>query len=81
MTVTTKKGKRHPKDTIVLYNGKVISPYDMIQILILFWNNEDTIRPSSDKGAKMLFELINEAFEKREITDEMVWRYSLTRTK
>lgn len=50
-----------------------------MKILILFWNNEDTIRPPPDKGAKMLLELINEVFETRELTDDIVRKYSLIR--
>ena len=79
MTITTKKGKRHPKDTIILYNGKVISPYEMIEILILFWNNEDIINPPPKRGGKMLLDLINEVFETRELTDEIVLKYNLTK--
>ena len=79
MTITTTKGHRHPKDIVIHYNDKVISPYELMEILILFWNNEDTIRPPPDKGAKMMLELIEEVFETRELTDEIVQKYHLTK--
>ena len=50
-----------------------------MQILILFWNNEDTIHPPPDKGAKMMLELIEEVFETRELTDEIIQKYHLTK--
>ena len=51
----------------------------MIKILILFWNNEDTINPPPKRGGKMLLDLINEVFETRELTDEIILKYNLTK--
>ncbi len=79
MTITTSKGHRHPDDIIIHYNGKPISMYDIAQILLLLWKNEDTLHKPPEQGAKMSLNLINEIFQTRELTDEILKKYHMTR--
>jgi len=78
MSISTSKGKRHPDDIIIKYNDLPISMIEIAKILLLLWENEDKRHPPPKKGAKMSLEFINELFETRELTNEILRKYHLT---
>ncbi len=78
MSISTSKGKRHPDDIIIKYNDLPISMMEIAKILLLLWDNEDKLHPPPRKGAKMSLEFINELFETRKLTDELLKKYYLT---
>jgi hypothetical protein len=83
MTITTEKGTRTTKwsdeDIIIKYNEIPISFKEVGQILLLLWENEDKRYPPNQglRGAKMSLDFINELFETRKVTDEMLEKYHL----
>jgi len=83
MTISTKKGTRKTKwsdeDIIIKYNEIPISFREVGQILLLLWENEDRRFPPEQglRGAKMSLDFINELFETRELTDELLRKYKL----
>ncbi|HYL72540.1 MAG TPA: hypothetical protein VES63_00035 [Candidatus Acidoferrum sp.] len=78
MSISTSKGKRHPDDIIIKYNDLPISMMEIAKILLLLWDNEDKLHPPPRKGAKMSLEFINDLFEARKLTDELLKKYHLT---
>lgn len=79
LTITISKGHRHPDDIIINYNGKPISIYEIAEILLLLWKNEDKLHPSPELGAKMLLNFINEIFQTRQLSDELLRKYHISR--
>ena len=76
MTIGTDKGRKSPDDIIIKYNELPISFVEIAKILLLLWDNEDRNYPHG-KGAKMSLNFINELFEKRELTDDLLRKYKL----
>jgi len=81
MTISTKKGDRYDEDIIVKYNELPISFREIGKLLLLLWENEDRRYPPSKgkRGAKMSLDFINELFETRKLTDELLKKYLLMR--
>ena len=79
MTITTDKGTKGDGDEIIKYHELPITMFEMGQLLLKLWNNEDKIYPPSKgyKGAQMSKDFFEEIFQKREITDDMMRRYKL----
>jgi len=79
MTISTDKGKKGPDDIIIKYNELPISFREVGQVLLLLWANEDRLYPPSKgfRGAGMSLDFINELFETRELTDDLLRKYKL----
>ena len=79
MTITTENGKKGDGDKIIKYNELPITMLEIGQLLLILWKNEDTIYPPSKgyKGAQMSKDFLDEVFQKRDITDDMLRRYKL----
>ena len=77
MTITSEKGTRSEGDRIIKWNNSPLSVRDLSKILLLMWENEDRRHLPPQRGAKMLLDFINELFDKREITPDMIKRYML----
>ena len=67
-------------DKIILFNDKPIDMYKMAKILLLIWDNEDRKNPKPRLGAKYTKNFIDELFEKRELTDELLAKYKVTKS-
>ncbi|MBM3910159.1 MAG: hypothetical protein FJ356_00745 [Thaumarchaeota archaeon] len=78
MCISKTKGTRYPGDIIIRYNELPISMIEIAKILLLLWENEDKRHPPPKKGAKMSLGFINELFETRKLTDELLRKYNLT---
>lgn len=79
MTISTDQGKKSPDDIIIKYNELPISFREVGQILLLLWENEDRLYPPEKgyRGAKMSLDFINELFQTRELTDDLLRKYHL----
>lgn len=79
MTISTDKGTKGPEDIIIKYNELPITFKEIGQILLMLWENEDKLYPPSDgfQGAKMSLNFINELFDTRTMTDDLLKRYFL----
>lgn len=78
MTITTDKGTKGEGDEIIKYNEIPITIIDIGKLLIKLWNNEDKIHPPPRfRGGQMSKDFLDEVFQKREITDDMLRRYKL----
>jgi len=78
MTISTDKGKKGPDDVIIKYNGLPISFIEIAKVLLILWENEDNLYPPPKlRGAGMSMDFINELFEKRELTDDLLRKYHL----
>jgi len=76
--ITSEKGTKGDGDVIVKYNQVPITILEIGTILMKLWNNEDKIYPHPRfKGAQMSKDFLDEIFQKREITDEMLQKYKL----
>ena len=82
MTISEDKGRKSDDDVIIKYNDLPISILEVGKLLLKLWENEDRLyRPPQFKGAQMSKDFIDELFEKREITDEMLRKYKLGKYK
>jgi len=79
MTITFDKGSKGDGDQIIKYNELPITILEIGKLLLKLWENEDIIYPPSKGflGGKMSKNFLDELFEKREITDDMLRRYKL----
>lgn len=78
--ITTERGAKGEGDMIVKYNQVPISILEIGTILLKLWNNEDKIYPHPRfKGAQMSKDFLDEIFQKRKITDDMLQKYKLGR--
>ena len=51
---------------------------EIAKLLLLLWDNEDKLYPPPRfRGAQMSKDFINELFEKRELTEELLKKYKL----
>jgi len=82
LTITSDKGTKGEGDEIIKYNELPISMIEIGKLLLKLWDNEDKIYPPPRyRGAKMSKDFIDELFEKREMTDDLLRRYKLGRYK
>lgn len=80
MCITTISGGRNTNDDIIiLYNEKPINIYQIAKILILLWDNEDRKNPPPREGAKYTKRFIDELFEQRKLTDELLAKYKISK--
>lgn len=78
MTISTDKGTKGPEDVIIKYNGLPISFVEIAKLLLKLWENEDKLYPPPRfKGASLSMEFIQELFETRELTDDLLRKYHL----
>ena len=77
MTISTDPGRKGPGDKIIKYNDLPISFKEIAKILLLLWEIEDNNYPPPAKGAKLSIEFINELYETRELTDDLLRKYYL----
>jgi len=77
MCISTSKGRRNPDDIIIKYNDIPISFVEIAKILLLLWENEDKKNPPPREGARYSLRFINELFETRKLTDELLKKYHL----
>ena len=79
MTITTENGKKGDGDEIIKYNELPITILEIGQILLKLWNNEDKIYPPAEgfRGGQMTKDFLDEIFQTRQITDDMLRRYKL----
>lgn len=76
MNTTRVRGTKQLHDKITLLLGNAITVEQVCKLLLLLWDNEDKIRPSPRyEGSQMLKDLIDELYEKREITNELLIKY------
>ena len=63
------KGRKSPKDHIMLFNGLPVKFNDVAKMCLFFMKNEDNLYPPEKgfKGAKLFKEYIMEVLETREI--------------
>ncbi len=65
------KGKKHPKDKILLYYNNPVTFEDLAHMCRFFMINEDKIYPPPKfKGAEMFKEYIREVLHTREIPNK-----------
>tara|TARA_R110002051_G_scaffold245832_1_gene305495 strand:+ start:163 stop:414 length:252 start_codon:yes stop_codon:yes gene_type:complete len=65
------KGKKHPKDEILLYYNKPVSFEDLAVMCRFFMINEDRIYPPPRfKGAEMFKEYIKEVLDTRDMPNK-----------
>lgn len=82
MTISTEQGRKSDDDEIIKYNDIPISILEIGKLLLKLWENEDKLYPPPRlQGAQMSKDFIDELFEKREITDDMLRRYKLGKYK
>lgn len=82
MTITSDKGRKGDGDEIIKYNEIPISLIEIGKLLLKLWENEDKIYPPPRfRGAQMPKDFIDELFEKREMTDDMLRRFKLGKYK
>ena len=78
LTISTDDGRKGPEDKIIKYNGLPISMNEIAKLLLMLWENEDKLYPPPKfRGAKMSLDFINELFEKRELSEELLRKYKL----
>jgi len=77
LTISTDPGRKGPGDRIIKYNDLPISFKEVAQILLLLWEIEDNNYPPPARGSQMSVDFINELYEKRELTDELLRKYHL----
>ena len=77
MTISTDDGTRVPGDRIIKWSNTPMSIEDIGKILLLMWENEDLRHPPPQRGARMLLDFINELFDTRKITDDLLHKYYL----
>ncbi len=77
--ITIKQGNKCKDDRIYYLNNVQVTFKDITDLLVLMWANEDINYPPVNgfKGAQMLKDFLDEAYNKREITSEMLKRYRL----
>ena len=82
MNISTEKGTKSDDDEIIRYNKLPITMIDIGKILLKIWENEDKLYPPPKfKGARFLKEFIDDLFEKREMTDNILRKYKLGKYK
>lgn len=79
MTISTDSGNKAEGDQIIKYNGLPISFKEIAKVMLKLWDNEDLLYPPSKglRGAKMSMDFLNELFEKRDLTKELLGKYYL----
>lgn len=77
MTISTDPGAKGPDDIIIKYNEIPITIMDMAKILLLLWDNEDKLYPPPARGSQMLMDFINDLYQERALTDELLKKYHL----
>jgi hypothetical protein len=77
MLVTFKKGRKHPKDKIVLYNDIPMTFYDWILMGLQFFKNEDNIYPPPAQGGRYLLKALIEICLKGHMDTETLNRYKI----
>jgi hypothetical protein len=82
LTISTDKGTKSDDDEIIKYNKLPISMIEIGKLLLKLWENEDKLYPPPRfQGAQMSKDFIDELFEKRKMTDDMLQRYKLGKYK
>ena len=73
--VTTKPGCKAPGDLKIYLNGFPIYYKELVEVVLIMYQNEDRIYPPADgfKGGQMLLELITEVCRKGK-TDAETWK-------
>mgnify|MGYP003155406948 FL=1 len=63
------KGRKSPKDTIMLFNGVAVKFEDVAKMCLFFMKNEDNLYPPEKgfKGAELFKSYIREVLDTREI--------------
>jgi len=72
-----RKGRKHPKDKIVLYNGEAMTFYDWILMGLTFFQNEDNIYPPPAQGGKYLLKALCEICWKGAMDTKILKKYKI----
>ena len=76
--VEFRKGRKHPDDKIVLYNGIPMTFYDWIHMGLQFYKNEDKIYPPPRfLGGKMLIKALWEICKKGHMESTILEQYKI----
>lgn len=75
--VSFKKGRKHPKDKIVLYNDIPMTFYDWILMGLQFFKNEDNIYPPPAQGGKYLLKALIEICQLGHMDTTTLNRYKI----
>jgi len=75
--IKVKRGKKHPKDKIVLVNDHQITFEELAKICVIFCQNEDNIYPYPAQGGQYLIDFLTECMEKRQVTENIIQKYQL----
>ena len=76
--VEFKKGRKHPDDKIVLYNGIPMTFYDWILMGLQFYKNENKIYPTTRfLGGKMLNKALWEICKKGHMEPTILQQYKI----
>ena len=76
--VEFKKGRKHPDDKIVLYNGIPMTFYDWILMGLQFYKNENKIYPPPRfLGGKMLIKALWEICKKGHMEPTILKQYKI----
>ena len=75
------KGRKSPKDMIMLFNGVAVKFEDVAKMCLFFMKNEDNLYPPSQgfKGADLFKNYIYEVLETREIPKDK--KYDINKNK
>ena len=75
------KGRKSPKDMIMLFNGVEVKFEDVAKMCLFFMKNEDNLYPPSQgfKGADLFKNYIYEVLETREIPKDK--KYDIKKNK
>ena len=78
MSVSSVRGVKDLNDKIIEICGIPITIETLCKVLVLMWNNEDILYPPpKGRGSQMLKDLIDEIYEKREVTNELLMKYKI----
>ena len=75
------KGRKSPKDTIMLFNGVAVKFEDVAKMCLFFMKNEDNLYPPEKgyKGAELFQSYIREVLETREVPKDS--KYDIKKNK
>ena len=75
------KGRKSPKDHIMLFNGVAVKFEDVAKMCLFFMRNEDNLYPPEKgfKGAKLFKEYMYEVLETRQIPQDK--KYEIKKNK
>ena len=76
--ITTEKGTKSPNDRKVFINGHQVTFEEIAEACLIFFENEDErYPPPRYLGGQMLINFVQDVYNSKEITDEILRKYSL----